>query len=301
MLTHGGEDFAAVGAAFPPWNWRIVIAKKRTATAALAQDIRWLYVSILLMLVLGYACLMIALEETVRKPIRAIIDTIRKGGRPTSTGVGEFDYLADQLQTSIQRRNTLMVNMEKTHFLYSHDIHGKFTFVSPSITDILGYRPEEFLTSYTTYLTDHPVNREAARRTTLSIQGQQQPPDEVEIYHRDGSRRWLAVTEIPIVGDDGTVTAVEGVARDITESKRTAGDRERLISELQAALAEIRTLQGIIPICASCKKVRDDEGAWQQVESYIATHSNAQFSHGICPDCFHQHYLGITEKRKNDH
>jgi hypothetical protein len=59
----------------------------------------------------------------------------------------------------------------------------------------------------------------------------------------------------------------------------------RTEAELQQALEEVRTLQGIIPICASCKKIRDDQGAWNQLESYISQHSQARFSHGYCPDC----------------
>jgi hypothetical protein len=66
--------------------------------------------------------------------------------------------------------------------------------------------------------------------------------------------------------------------------------REKLINELQEALAKIRTLKGLIPICASCKKVRDDKGYWQQVEVYIRDHSEAEFTHGICPDCFQRLY-----------
>jgi PleD family two-component response regulator len=59
---------------------------------------------------------------------------------------------------------------------------------------------------------------------------------------------------------------------------------------LEKALAEIKTLRGIIPICANCKKIRDDEGAWKQIESYIQSHSEASFSHGICPDCIRKLY-----------
>jgi|GEM_PF-1484433 len=66
--------------------------------------------------------------------------------------------------------------------------------------------------------------------------------------------------------------------------------REKLINELQEALAKIRTLKGLIPICASCKKVRDDKGYWQQVEVYIRDHSEAEFTHGLCPDCFQRLY-----------
>ncbi len=61
------------------------------------------------------------------------------------------------------------------------------------------------------------------------------------------------------------------------------------IKELQEALAHIKTLQGIIPICSYCKKIRDDQQYWQQLESYISLHSGAQFSHGICPECYENH------------
>ena len=58
------------------------------------------------------------------------------------------------------------------------------------------------------------------------------------------------------------------------------------VTELQEALSQVKQLQGILPICSHCKKVRDDKNYWQQVESYISAHSEAQFSHSICPDCF---------------
>lgn len=66
-------------------------------------------------------------------------------------------------------------------------------------------------------------------------------------------------------------------------------------TELQKALDEIQTLQGIIPICSYCKKIRDDEGAWEVVEAYITNHSEAQFSHGICPDCFEENFDNSEE------
>ncbi len=62
-------------------------------------------------------------------------------------------------------------------------------------------------------------------------------------------------------------------------------ERERLISELQEALSKVKQLSGYLPICASCKKIRDDQGYWQQIEAYIRDHSEAEFSHGICPEC----------------
>jgi DNA-binding response OmpR family regulator len=77
------------------------------------------------------------------------------------------------------------------------------------------------------------------------------------------------------------------------ERKRIEEERERLVRELEDALAEIRTLRGILPICSSCKKIRDDEGYWHQVEVYIRDRSEVEFSHGICPDCAKKLYPEI--------
>jgi len=72
--------------------------------------------------------------------------------------------------------------------------------------------------------------------------------------------------------------------------KKTTAEREKLISELQEALSEIKTLSGLIPICSHCKKIRDNKGHWQQLEQYIHEHSDAHFSHGICKECAKKHY-----------
>jgi HAMP domain-containing protein len=85
---------------------------------------------------------------------------------------------------------------------------------------------------------------------------------------------------------------VDQLNREIAERRAVEAERERLIAELQQAMADIKTLEGIIPICASCKKIRDDHGYWQQLEAYLIDHSDARFSHGICPDCLKQYDLG---------
>ena len=67
-------------------------------------------------------------------------------------------------------------------------------------------------------------------------------------------------------------------------------EREQVIRELRSALDQIEALQRILPICAHCKKIRDDQGYWQQVEAYVSSHTGARFSHGICPDCREEHF-----------
>jgi hypothetical protein len=83
---------------------------------------------------------------------------------------------------------------------------------------------------------------------------------------------------------------------DITERQQAENERARLIAELQKALSEVKVLSGMIPICSSCKKVRDDKGFWNQIESYIESHSAAEFSHGMCPECTKKLYPAFYEK-----
>jgi PAS domain S-box-containing protein len=97
--------------------------------------------------------------------------------------------------------------------------------------------------------------------------------------------RYFITSVRPIRGTDGKVASVVCISKDITDRKRVEVEREKLIEELQAALAHVRTLSGLLPICASCKKIRDDQGYWRQIESYIRDHSEAEFSHGVCPEC----------------
>ena len=83
------------------------------------------------------------------------------------------------------------------------------------------------------------------------------------------------------------------LVREIEERKRVEKEREKLIHEIQDALAQIKKLSGLLPICASCKEIRDDEGYWNQVEVYIRDHSEAEFTHSICPDCMKKLYPDV--------
>jgi DNA-binding response OmpR family regulator len=82
--------------------------------------------------------------------------------------------------------------------------------------------------------------------------------------------------------DPGELRARVSVGVRVAQLQLNLAERVR---ELEAALAQVKTLSGMLPICASCKKIRDDKGYWTQIESYIRHHSEAEFSHGFCPDC----------------
>ncbi len=111
----------------------------------------------------------------------------------------------------------------------------------------------------------------------------------------DGDR-WFEVRATDVRAGDRTLRLFS--MRDITERRRLMEEKSELIERLSSALSDIRTLEGIVPICVSCKKVRDDSGYWEQVENYVSSHTKAEFSHGICPDCTARLYpeLDVSEK-----
>lgn len=107
--------------------------------------------------------------------------------------------------------------------------------------------------------------------------------------------RYLAGTAGRLYNANGDVMGAIETVRDITDAKNLEQEREQLITKLKDALAKVKTLSGLLPICASCKKIRDDKGYWYQIESYISSHSKAEFSHSICPECAKKLYPEIKK------
>jgi PAS domain S-box-containing protein len=117
------------------------------------------------------------------------------------------------------------------------------------------------------------------------------------VLDESGQKRWLHTSKLPLRDEKGQTIGLVGIGRDITERKRAEEERERLIKELQDAAADIKILSGLVPICSSCKKIRDDKGYWTQLEGYIQEHSQAKFSHGVCPDCMKKLYPNFVSKK----
>jgi len=109
------------------------------------------------------------------------------------------------------------VDSEQGCFFYRHDINGVMKYVSPSIKNLMGYTQKEFLTDFTKFLTDNPINNQGEQYTALSIQGVKQPSYPIEIFNKDGQRIKFEITEFPVFNKKGEVIAVEGLAIIITE------------------------------------------------------------------------------------
>jgi PAS domain S-box-containing protein len=173
------------------------------------------------------------------------------------------------------------------------EVEGKIAFINSAGAGMLGARsPEEIMGRpildfvHPNY---HDIMMERVRQMKGS--GKRYPPIEGRFRRLDGSEIEVEVTDAVITF--GNKPAVQVIFRDITDRKRNAEERERMIAELQQAIASIRTLSGLLPICASCKKIRDDRGYWNQIEAYIRDHTDADFSHSICPDCREKLYPGL--------
>ncbi len=102
---------------------------------------------------------------------------------------------------------------------------------------------------------------------------------------KNGEILWINLSTTTVRNEDGEVLYAICMIEDISNRKLAEQERERLYQQLQEAMANIKTLKGLLPTCAWCNKVRDDNGSWKKVETYIQEHSNASFTHGICPEC----------------
>ncbi|HET7563505.1 MAG TPA: PAS domain S-box protein [Gemmatimonadaceae bacterium] len=162
------------------------------------------------------------------------------------------------------------------------DFNGYFKRLNPAWERTLGFTRKELMSQpFIEFV--HPDDRERTLAQNADVRsGGQALGFENRYRCKDGSYKWFLWNATPGISE----RTIYSVARDITARKLAEQERERLVRELQAALAEVRSLQEILPICSYCKKVRDDENYWHSVESYISQHTNTRFSHSICPSCF---------------
>jgi len=119
----------------------------------------------------------------------------------------------------------------------------------------------------------------------VKVQFDQIDEGEWTFIRKDGSRFTSLLVVTALSDEVGNFTGFLGVFRDISQRKQSEIEREKLVFELQEALAQVKTLSGLIPICAWCKNIRNDKGYWQNVEQYVRSRADVTFTHGICPDC----------------
>jgi hypothetical protein len=119
-----------------------------------------------------------------------------------------------------------------------------------------------------------------------------------KVLPKSGDPLWLKDQAVIETFPHDHVCLSLGILTVVTKEMKAEEEREELLTSLQEALSKVKTLQGLLPICASCKKIRDDTGYWNQIESYLEEHSALSFSHSVCPECFKKLYPGLKQKEK---
>jgi PAS domain S-box-containing protein len=161
------------------------------------------------------------------------------------------------------------------------DFNGHFKRLNPAWERTLGFTREELMARpFIEFV--HPEDRERTLNQNAQVRsGGHALGFENRYLCKDGSYRWFHWN----AASNSSDRVIYSVARDVTNNKLAEAERERLLRHLQDALAEVKTLRAILPICSYCKKVRDDEDYWHSIENYISIHTPTMFSHGICPSC----------------
>jgi PAS domain S-box-containing protein len=173
---------------------------------------------------------------------------------------------------------------------------GDIEYVNPKFVNLTGYTLAEALGKNPRILKSSEKGPEAYHELWQTITAGKEWRGEFHNKKKNGELYWESASISPIRDRAGRITHFVAVKEDITARKQTEAERDQLIQDLNDALASVKSLSGLLPICANCKKIRDDKGYWSQVESYIQEHSEAKFSHGLCPDCIKKLYPDMAER-----
>lgn len=167
----------------------------------------------------------------------------------------------------------------------------EFTRVNRALCDMLGHTREELTgVGFDRFVEPADLESHMAAAGEFFEGKRSSFKAEARYLPKAGEPIWGSLTVERIEDSTGQMLFVLIMVEDISERRRAVEEREKLIAELTDALANVKTLRGLIPICASCKKIRDDKGYWSQVEVYVRDRSDAEFSHGMCPDCMKKFY-----------
>jgi PAS domain S-box-containing protein len=193
----------------------------------------------------------------------------------------EYKRVEAELQRTQDRYKDLFEN--SLGLICTHDLQGTLLSINPAAAEALGYDPRtgpgrnlsEFLA---------PSVRGSFVDYLRRIYTQGQDSGYMLVVGRNQMKRVWQYRNI-VVHEGNAPPYVLGHAMDVTEQKKAQRELQNALRTLQITLAEVRTLRGLLPICAWCKRIRGEDGNWHTLESYVTQHSDASFSHGICPRC----------------
>jgi PAS domain S-box-containing protein len=201
-------------------------------------------------------------------------------------------YTEDMLEEEKEKFRSLISNIPGAIYRCEYNKEWSMIFISDAIDVISGYKASEFVDNGKPYSDIiHPDDTLFVEKSIfIAVEQGKTFTIEYRIIDTKNNVRWVYEKGRVVYGPNNKVLYLDGAIFDITSNKKNEQDRERLLIELKEALRDIKTLSGLLPICANCKNVRDDKGYWNQIETYIEQHSSAMFTHGICPICTEKLY-----------
>jgi PAS domain S-box-containing protein len=165
------------------------------------------------------------------------------------------------------------------------DAEGRIRYTSPSFHRVMGYTQQEMIGS-TGFELLHPEDRPNVENAMAEFWKTPGARDSIQYRARHANGSWVSIEVVAYnLLDHPVIQGVVINGRDISNRKRDEAVKDQLIWELQQALSGANTLTGVLPICASCKRIQDESGKWQQIELYLRERAPVEFSHGICPEC----------------
>lgn len=167
---------------------------------------------------------------------------------------------------------------------------GRYTGCNTAFEDFLGMKKEKIIGKTVYELAPAEIARVYDEKDQELFHAPGKQIYEFVVERKGGDHKNVIFHKATFTGKRGQVAGLIGAILDITERRKVEIEKEELIEKLKKALDEVEVLSGFLPICSSCKKVRDDSGYWNQIESYIQKHSTTRFSHSLCPHCEHELY-----------
>jgi PAS domain S-box-containing protein len=220
---------------------------------------------------------------------RGYADGAGAGASVDHDGDPEADLRAELEEARRSERDFRRLLDDSSDPIFAFDLEGRYRYVNQAFASGVG-KERDFIVGRTIWDVFEKAEADHRWKTLKrALDTGEVQVFEVRVPRPDGDRYYLTTVQ-PVRDPEGRVVSAMCSSKDITERKRMEWELHARLVDLEEAMAHVQRLQGILPICSHCHRIRSDPETWQKIESYLAEHSEMRFSHGLCPECFEKYY-----------